>query len=169
MIAIKERPILREGILFGIGIGIFQVILGFIASLVPPGVASWIAIIGFLLTLFVYMYVGFRITRETGALKKGAMAGALTGGIAYLVNGIVSLVATLVNLDAIRLATQATLKTPAQKAAITNQVIISSTLFTLLVLILFFGVIAGAVFAFFGGRLIDSRRRLAAMRSGRKT
>jgi hypothetical protein len=92
-----RNPAFRQGLLFGILLGIFTIVYNVILSfaglstlfigsimLVYTGSGVLISIVGFIVAILAYLVAGMRATQQTGRVGTGALAGlwtALTGAV----------------------------------------------------------------------------------------
>ena len=141
-----RNPALRQGLIFGIILGIILVGLNFFFS----GL-----IIIAVLTLLAAFIAGMRASQETGRTTTGTIAGLWTGIIGLLILSIIALGFLLHNLDAVRKSAQINANQQHLHSIVTNSQIISTYLFVYIILIalgILFGVIGGAVGGNFGRR-----------------
>jgi NADH:ubiquinone oxidoreductase subunit 6 (subunit J) len=141
-----RNPALRQGLIFGIILGIILVGLNFIFS----GL-----IIIAVLTLLAAFIAGMRASQETGRTTTGTIAGLWTGLIGLLILSIIALGFLLHNLDAVRKSAQITANQQHLQITYTNSQIITNYLFVYIILIalgILFGVIGGLVGGNFGRR-----------------
>lgn len=146
LLARVGNPALRQGLIFGIILGVILLALSFIINDL---------IITFALILLAAFIAGMRASQETGRLATGTLAGLWTGLIGIFIPSIISVVFVLFNIEAYRKS----LQTAADKQHV-NITYTNSQLFTslainflfLIVLGILPGVIGGAVGGNFGRR-----------------
>ena len=141
-----RNPALRQGLIFGIILGVILVGLNFV-------ITGLIFIVG--LTILAALIAGMRASRETGRLTTGTLAGLWTGLIGTLILSIFALGFLLFNIDAVRKNAQITASQQHLHIIYTNSQIITNYLIVYLFLIalgVLFGVIGGALGGSFGRR-----------------
>lgn len=146
MLARVRNPALRQGLLFGIVLGVILVGLNFVIS-------GLIIIVG--LTILAALIAGMRASRETGKLTTGTLAGLWTGLFGTLILSIFSLGFLLFNIDAVRKNSQIVANQQHLHIIYTNSQIIANYLIIYLIIIslgVLFGVIGGVVGGSFGRR-----------------
>jgi hypothetical protein len=151
------NPAVREGVLFGIGIGMLLLLLSLIYS-IDPNIAS---LINYAILIGGYTFAGYRAARPTQRIKTGLVAGITAGSIAYLINLIVSMLVIIINVENIHKGILSDKTIPAaEKAQYTNQFIITLYLIQLLFGLLIFGTAVGALFGAIGAFLTRQRRKV---------
>ena len=174
----KERTIverrgssaLKYGILFGILLGAFQVVITLLTKYLNLGsLALFITAGGLILAVIVYLIAGIRASQETGMMGTGAFAGLWTGVVSAIIGFLGALLLAYVNLGTLRqqatAAAQAAAKQVHQPVPVTtDQLLLSAAavaglggLVLSLVLGLIFGAIGGII-----GRRRAARRTLVA-------
>jgi len=163
-------PALKYGLLFGILLGAFQVVLSFLTtSLNLENFALYVSILGIVVALITYLLAGRRASQETGRVGTGAFAGLWTGVVSVLLSILGGLLLASLHLGTIRqqaIATsQATAARLHQAVPITPDQLLLSTValtgVTGLILAIVLGLIVGAIGGMIGrGRA--SRRTLVA-------
>jgi len=174
----KERTIierrgssaLKYGILFGILLGAFQVVLALLTNYLNLGsFALFVTIGGFVLALIVYLLAGIRASQETGMMGTGAFAGLWTGVVSAIIGFLGALLLAYLNLGTLRQQAAAAAQAASHQVhqsipATTDQLLLSTaaiTGFSGLVLSILLGLIVGAIGGAIGrGRA--SRRTLVA-------
>jgi len=174
----KERTIierrgssaLKYGILFGILLGAFQVVLTLLTNYLNLGsFALFVTIGGFVLALIVYLLAGIRASQETGMMGTGAFAGLWTGVVSAIIVFLGALLLAYLNLGTLRQQADAAARATAERLhqtvpVTTDQLLLSTaaiTGLTGLVLSILLGLIVGAIGGAIGrGRA--SRRTLVA-------
>jgi hypothetical protein len=99
------NPAIRQGLLFGILLGIFSIVFNVILSLarlstlfigaimlVNNGSGLLISIVGFIVAILAYLVAGLRATQQTGRVGTGALAGLWTGLIGAVITWVYALV-----------------------------------------------------------------------------
>lgn len=92
------NPAFRQGLLFGILLGIFSIVFNVILSLarlsilfigaimlVNTASGLLISMVGFLVAILAYLVAGMRATQQTGRVGTGALAGLWTGFISAVI------------------------------------------------------------------------------------
>jgi hypothetical protein len=141
-----RNPALRQGLIYGIILGIILVGLNFF-------ITGLIFIVG--LTILAALIAGMRASRETGRLTTGTLAGLWTGLIGTLILSVFALGFLLFNIDAVRKDAQITANQQHIHIIYTNSQIITNYLIVYLILIalgVMFGVIGGVLGGSFGRR-----------------
>ena len=141
-----RNPALRQGLIFGLILGVVLVALSFINNDL---------IITFALILLASFIAGLRASQETGRLTTGTLAGLWTGLIGILIPSTISIVLLLFSLDAYRKGLQAAADKQHLNVTYSNSQIIISYLIIYLILVVLgvlFGVVGGAVGGSFGRR-----------------
>lgn len=146
VLARVRNPALRQGLIFGIVLGVILVGLNFIIS-------GLIFIVG--LTILAALIAGMRASRETGRLTTGTLAGLWTGLFGTVILSLFALGFLLFNIDAVRKSAQITADQQHSHIIYTNSLIITDYLQLYLILLalgVLFGVIGGALGGNFGRR-----------------
>ena len=143
-----RNPALRQGLIFGIVLGIILLAVSFIGfnnltfTLILCLLAAFIA--------------GLRASQETGRLTTATLAGLWTGLIGVLIPSIISTVFVLVNIDSYRKSLQASADKLHQHITVTNSTVLTSLLISVLFLLVI-GILPGAIGGLLGG-IFGSRR-----------
>jgi len=141
------NPVLHNGLLFGMILGIIEIVLYFLLG--PLGL-----IINLILFLFLAAYVGYRTSTYTGKVSAAVVAGILVGFISSVIASIPLLFYFLSNIDAFRVQVQQQMagNSMYQGVTVTNSLVIASVILFLSVLVvgatllgLAFGSIGGAI------------------------
>ncbi len=99
----RGSPALKYGILFGILLGAFQVVLGLLTSYLQLGsFALIVSIIGIVVALVVYVLAGIRASGETGRVGTGAFAGLWTGVVSTILGFLGVLLLASLHLGTLR-------------------------------------------------------------------
>jgi hypothetical protein len=149
VLARVRNPALRQGLIFGIILGVILVGLNFIIS----GLIIIAA-----LTILAALIAGMRASQETGRITTGILAGLWTGLLGTLILSIIAMGFLLFNIDAVRKSAQITANQQHLNIIYTNSQIITNYLIVYLILIaagVLFGVIGGAVGGNFGRRRVQ--------------
>ena len=98
------NPAFRQGLLFGILLGIFTIVYNVILSLaglstlfigaimlVYTGSGILSSIVGFIVAMLAYLVAGIRATRQTGRMGTGALAGLWTALIGAVITWVYAL------------------------------------------------------------------------------
>src|SRR5713101_4427235 len=108
----RMNPILGQGLIFGILLGIVEIAFSFIGNS--------LGIIGSLISLALYfvfaLLAGRRASQRTGKLVTGVLAGLLTGFVSAFITSAISAIFAFANFDAYVKA----YKTAAQQAVLFN-------------------------------------------------
>ncbi|HLH62178.1 MAG TPA: hypothetical protein VKV20_10895 [Ktedonobacteraceae bacterium] len=142
-----SRPALRNGLIFGIALGIIEVLFSFISQ------AAVLGGIGTLIAYGLYILFGFiagvRASQLTGKTTTGVAAGVWAGLFSSLVSSLVSFILVLVNINSIVATFQdQARKTHQNPAVYTSQTVIEIELFVLVIVIivaLLLGLAGGAI------------------------
>jgi hypothetical protein len=146
LLARVGNPALRQGLIFGIFLGVILLALSFIINDL---------IITFALILLAAFIAGMRASQETGRLATGTLAGLWTGLIGIFIPSIISVVFVLFNIEAYRKSLQTAADKQHLNITYTNSQLFTSLAINFLFLIVLGilpGVIGGAVGGNFGRR-----------------
>ncbi|HLQ29568.1 MAG TPA: hypothetical protein VK140_10070 [Ktedonobacteraceae bacterium] len=148
---------LRQGLIFGVGLGIIQAVITIISNLVNLGSFGIIlSAISIILAIAAYLVAGLRASQQTGKVVTGLLAGLWTGLFAAIISYIVTLIITIANIDSLRIAAQRVVDANHANFQYTNSLLIAITAGTGLGVVLFLG-LAGLGVGSIGGA-IGSRR-----------
>ena len=130
MQARSGNPALHNGLLFGMILGIVEIVLTFLLGTLG-------LIINVLIFLFIVGYAGYRASSRTGKVSTGGVAGLLVGLLSAVIASIPLLLYFLSNMDAFRaqLQQQMAANSLEQGVTLTNNLIIASVLLFLVVLV----------------------------------
>jgi len=130
MQARSGKPALQNGLLFGMILGIVEIILSFLLG-------SLGLIINILLFLFLVGYAGYRASTRTGKVSTGLVAGLLVGLLSSVIASIPLLIYYLSNIDSFRaqLQQQITANNLYQGVTLTNSLVIASVILFLVLLV----------------------------------
>ncbi len=166
----RGSPALTYGLLFGILLGAFLVVLTLLTNYLNlESFALFISLGGFILALIVYLLAGIRASQETGMMGTGAFAGLWTGVVSVIIGFLGALLLSYLHLGTLRQQTAAAAQTVAHQVhqslpATTDQLLLSTAVVTGvtgLVVSILLGLIMGAIGGVIGrGRA--SRRTLVA-------
>lgn len=95
----SRRPALRQGLIFGVALGIIEVLFSYVSQVVQLGFLS--TLIAYGLYLVFGLIAGLRAAEQTGRTKTGVVAGLWTGLFSSLISSIVSFILTIVNINSI--------------------------------------------------------------------
>jgi hypothetical protein len=143
-----QNPALREGLLFGVILGLVQILLSFINI---GSLGSYIPII---LAFGAYIFAGLRASQQTGKLGTGVFAGLWTGLFSSVISSIPLLLVTFINMDAIIKNIEKTNHTQVSSSQLITSVFYY--LFIGIILAVLFGLVGGAL----GGFMGKNRRQL---------
>ena len=142
-----RNPALRQGLIFGIILGVI-----FLA----------ISLIGFnnltftlILCLLAAFIAGMRASRETGRITTGTLAGLWTGLIGTFIPSIILTILFLINIDSYRNSVQTNANQQHLHITYTNSLLLEGLFVNFLLLLLvgvLFGVCGGVVGGLFGSR-----------------
>jgi hypothetical protein len=105
----KNGSPFQQGLIFGIGLGVFNVILSAISTFAKLGGAGIIVtIISIIAGILAYGFAGSRTAQATGKVGKGALAGLFAGLFAGIIGAIGTIVFTFMNIDTLRQRSQDT-------------------------------------------------------------
>ena len=155
----SRRPALRQGLIFGIALGIIEVLFSYLSQVVQLGFIS--TLIAYGLYLVFGLIAGLRAAQQTGWTRTGVVAGLWTGLFSSLISSIVSFILTVANLNAIvaNLQDAARKANPQDTTVYTNQAVIEIELFLLAIVIiiaLLLGLAGGAI----GGAMGKNRANI---------
>ena len=130
MQARSGNPALHNGLLFGMILGIVEIVLYFLFGTLG-------LILSLLFFLFLVGYAGYRASTCTGMVSTGAVAGVLVGLLSSVIASIPLLLYILTNSDAIRVQVQQQIagNSMYQGVTVTNTLILASVILFLLVLV----------------------------------
>ena len=152
------RPALRQGLIFGVALGIIEVVFSYISQFVALGAIS--ILIVYLLYLVFGLIAGMRASQQTGTIRTGLVAGLWTGLFSSLISSIVSFIITIANLNAIIANLQDTARKTHQDPSIyTTQTVLEIELFFLAIIIviaILLGLAGGAI----GGAMGKNRANI---------
>jgi hypothetical protein len=145
-----RNPSLRQGLLFGIILGIIMLALSFIIT-------------NFYITLALILIAAFlagrRASQETGRMTTGTLGGLWTGLIGTFIPSLILMVLFLINIEAYRKNAQAAADQQHLHITYTNTVLLEGLLINflfLLILGILFGLLGGLVGGSFGRRRTQS-------------
>ncbi len=166
----RGSPALKFGILFGILLGAFQLVLTLLTNYLNLGsFALFITIAGFVIALIVYLLAGIRASQETGMMGTGAFAGLWTGVVSAIIAFLGGFLLSYLNLNTLRRQAAAAAQSAASQThkhipATTDQLLLSVAALSglgVLVISILLGLIVGAIGGLIGRRRA-SRRTLVA-------
>ncbi len=130
MQARSDNPALHNGLLFGMILGIVEIVLYFLFGTLG-------LILSLLLFLFLVGYAGYRASTCTGKVSTGGVAGVLVGLLSSVIASIPLLLYILTNSDAIRVQVQQQIagNSMYQGVTVTNTLMLASVILFLLVLV----------------------------------
>jgi len=157
-----RRPSLRQGLIFGLILGLIQVVYSYVADFISSvDILSFLTIVSLALFLLFGLLAGRRAARETGKLGTGVLAGIWTGVIGSLVIGLVSLGGTLLTMSDVIASYQQAIRSDPQKypgltpADITETYILTAVVANLVIFLLFWTLltlVGGTLGGFLGRR-----------------
>ena len=99
------NPAFRQGLLFGLLLGIFSIVFNVILSLARlsplfigaiettfTGIGLLISIVGLIVAILAYLLAGMRASQQTGRVGTGALAGLWTGLISAVITWLYAFV-----------------------------------------------------------------------------
>ncbi len=130
MQARSGNPALHNGLLFGMILGIVEIVLYFLFGTLG-------LILSLLFFLFLVGYAGYRASTCTGKVSTGVVAGVLVGLLSSVIASIPLLLYILTNSDAIRVQVQQQIagNSMYQGVTVTNTLMLASVILFLLVLV----------------------------------
>jgi hypothetical protein len=130
MQARSDNPALHNGLLFGMILGIVEIVLYFLIGTLG-------LILSLLLFIFLVGYAGYRSSTCTGKVSTGVVAGVLVGLLSSVIASIPLLLYILTNSDAIRVQVQQQIagNSMYQGVTVTNTLMLASVILFLLVLV----------------------------------
>lgn len=165
-----RRPSMRQGLIFGIILGVVEIIYGFIASFITQqDLQSLLSTIPLALFLLFAFFAGQRASQVTGKLGTGAMAGFWSGLVGAVIEGLVPLIGTFINLQTIVANDQKYIQAnPKQFPGMKPTDYTSSDAITTALLALLFSIVFYVLISLIGGALggmVGRRRALALQQS----
>jgi uncharacterized membrane protein len=146
------RPALRQGLIFGVALGIIEVLFSYISQALPLGNIS--TLIVYLLYVAFGLIAGLRSSQQTGKVSTGVAAGLWVGLFSSLVSSIVSFIITVANLSTVVANLQDTARRAHQDPHVyTTQTVLEIELFVLaivIILALLLGLVGGAIGGYIG-------------------
>src|SRR5262249_20954591 len=123
MQARSDSPALHNGLLFGMLLGIGEIVLSFLLGTLG-------LLLSLLLFLFLVGYAGYRASTCTGKVSTGVLAGVLVGLLSSVIASLPLLLYMLTNRDAIRVQVQQQLAANSmyQGVTVTNTLILASVI-----------------------------------------
>jgi uncharacterized membrane protein (DUF485 family) len=141
----RMNPILGQGLIFGIILGIVQIAFGLISSS--------LGLIGLLIALALYfvfaLLAGQRASQRTGKIVTGVLAGLLTGFVSAFITSAVSAYFSIANFDELVQA----LKTSAIQAKLNPNIVTPSYVTNYIVINIVINVVLALLFGLAGGAL----------------
>ena len=154
-------PALREGVIFGVVLGVALILLHWLSM---PSAAGEVLLLSLALTLGVYLLAGLRAARFTGDTGAGAMAGLMTALVRSLMGLLVDFAFILLQQGQLA-SMQRAVNQALQQAGVSGQVpqgvLIGAIVIGLLVVLLLSLLVGGLVGAL-GGSL-GKRQHVAAL------
>lgn len=157
-----RRPSLRQGLMFGLILGLIQVVYSYVADFISSAdILSFLTTVSLALFLLFGFLAGRPAARETGKLGTGVLAGIWTGVIGSLIIGLVSLGGTLLSMSDVITSYQQAIRSKPQNypglapADITETYILTAVVANLLVFLLFWTLltlVGGTLGGFLGRR-----------------
>ncbi len=161
--AIRTRggsPAVRQGLLFGVIVGVVQAIIGLIGTAVNLGTGGIIfSILSIVVALVGYFLAGMRASQQTGKVPTGLMAGLLTGLVSSIISFAVTLIVTLVTIDSIRATAQRAIDQQHVNFHYTNGLVLTGALIAG-VLTIGLAVVVGLAIGSIGGAVGKSRANI---------
>ncbi|HLI68725.1 MAG TPA: hypothetical protein VKV19_03105 [Ktedonobacteraceae bacterium] len=148
-----RRPTLRQGLMWGLLLGVVEIIYGYGASFIASAdIQNILSAIGLALFVLFGFIAGQRAARETGRLGTAAIAGIWVGLFGSVLAALVQLVNWLVNLSNIVAGQQqAVLSHPSQYPGVKPSDITPSSVLTVLVIDLLLNIAFYILLALLGG------------------
>ena len=153
----QSRPALKQGILFGVIVGVILIVYLLLNYLVYNATLTLIVgIIAFLVELGLYAFAGYRASAITGKTGTGAIAGLFTGLFGGLIGAVTSIILLFLFVDTTRIRALSLATSAAIRQIYTNSFIITTGLLAALLglaLAIGYGAGLGAI-----GGLLGKRR-----------
>lgn len=153
-----ENPAVQQGLMWGVVLGVIEVLLAIISSFVNIGDSNIIASV---VAMLAFLWAGIRAAQKTGLVRTGLMAGWLTGLIASIISSVVTVIITFIKIDSLRTADQKIADQLHLKIQYTNSLVLGGVIFygtLLIVLAMIVGLAMGAI----GGTIGKRRTKLPA-------
>lgn len=154
-------PALREGVLFGVVLGVVLILLHWLSG---PGAVGEVLLLSLALTLGVYLLAGLRAARFTGDTGAGAMAGLMTALVSSLMGLLVDFAFLLVQQGQLA-SMQSTVNQVLQHAGLSAQVpqgVLIGAIMLGLLMVLLLSLLVGGLVGALGGSL-GKRQYVAAL------
>jgi len=163
-------PALNYGILFGILLGAFQIVLSILTTTLKLGnYAFYISILGIVVALIVYLLAGRRAAQETGRVGTGAFAGMWTGIVSVLLSLLVGFLLASLHVGILRQQASATAQAATnqlhQAIPLTSDQLLLATVAIAGLISIILALVIGLIFGAIGGMIgrgRASRRTLVA-------
>jgi hypothetical protein len=94
-----RNPAVREGLMFGGGLGVLFVLNFLLSTLAGIGLLS---IVLYLVALAAYLFAGMRAGQATGRVSSGLIAGLVTGLVSSVINAVVVVALSFAFVDKLR-------------------------------------------------------------------
>ncbi len=151
----RWRPALYEGLRFGVGLGIIEVIGLILENYLPATVGTLLYYLSLLLAALAFLFASIRASRRTGYTTTGLLAAILAGLVSALLLGIGALLYAYAATDWLRSMYQAYANSVHLRHTYTNADVIAIALSTgelALIFSLLASVCIGALGSFIGRR-----------------
>lgn len=166
-----RRPSLRQGLMWGLILGVVEIVYGFAISYVTQADVQALLSNVILVLFLVFGFIAAqRAARETGKLSTGVMAGLWTGLVGAILYSLVPLVNTFINLSNIVASTQMYIRAhPGQFSGMKpTDYTATDALTTMGLYLLFYVILLYTLLAVIGGAVggfMGRRRALASQSS----
>jgi hypothetical protein len=149
-----ENPILRYGLIWGLALGVLQILLGFILNLVAS--AASLGVYVALAASIIFPFLAAQKTAQAcGVFLKGLLGGLLAGVLGYAMVGIASFIQDAIFVDYIVNYYKTHPETGVNPATYTRSFVLTNVAETLLAALIFYAFIAlfgSALGSFLGKR-----------------
>lgn len=149
---IQKMNVFQQGLIWGILLGVVELLLNFIGTLTKlTFLNAPILIIG----IAIYLFAGLRAAQETGKTGTGTLVGLLTALFASIISAIGNIITVFTNVDTMRQSSQSAADKLHLNIQYTNSMVITQSLLVVIgsvILALVLGMAAGAIGGAIGKR-----------------
>ena len=152
---IQRMNVFQQGLIWGVLLGILNLVVGSISTathLVHLNQFFWVV------DIVVYLFVGLAASQETSKTGTGALVGLFTGLVSAILSGVVGVINTIANVDALRQSAQSVANQHHLSIHYTNNMVILTALFGAIVALIL-GLVLGAIFGAIGGAIGKNQTR----------
>lgn len=100
-------PAVRQGLIFGVIIGVIQIIIALIGLIASLGTLGLIfSLLSIIVALVCYLLAGIRSSQQTGKVSTGLLAGLIAGLIGSIISFVETLIYTFINANSLAATAQ---------------------------------------------------------------